>query len=352
MKNKKFISIIWGYSNHMHDFAPEENYHLHILKIAKESGYIPYILVRGSKENILTDPNFDSDIIVIEYQNFFQFLKEIIKFSFQNALFYVNSYEWQSFIIPFLTRKTIFMAHAQPKRQTRVKQKIQNFVYKFFTIIRLNNEEEKKFLLEQGINPKKLLVIPLVVSQNIFKIINPKQTRSDLVYFGNVTPVKDIPTIISAFEVVKKTYPEIKLNIIGNIWDLNAQERINSSHHKKDIFLYGFLPMDTYLNSELNKMLIFLNSSKLEGQCVAAYDAALAGCALCLPKIMSFVGVFKDKALFHEVSDYQQLAQNIIHYLKNQNLVIDYQRKNIKMIQEQYSTLQVETKLKALINQF
>ena len=84
-KNKKVVSIIWGYHTHMYNFAPEENYHLHFLKVAKESGFIPYAIVKGSKKNMESDPNFDKDIEVIDYKNIFQFLFLIIKFSFQNT---------------------------------------------------------------------------------------------------------------------------------------------------------------------------------------------------------------------------------------------------------------------------
>lgn len=351
MKNKKFVSIIWGYSTHMYGFAPEENYHLHALKVAKNMGFKPYAIVKGNKENILNDPHFDTDIEVIDYKNDFQFFFYVLKFSFQNSLFYVNSYEWQSFVVPFLARRTIFMAHTQPKRQTSRKQKIQNFVYRFFSAIRLNNKEEKDFLIQQKISSKKLFVVPLVVSQDVFKLTNTTQERTDLVYFGNVTAKKDLPTIINAFEIVKKVYPEIKFHVIGNIWDKNTENKIDSSIYKADIILHGFLPNET-LVQELNKRLIYLNSSFDEGQCVAVYDAALSGCALCLPNIMSFIGVFKDKALFHNVSDHNQLAQNIMSYLQNKDLIIRNRQNCIEMIKEDYSISRIESKLTNLIQQF
>ena len=159
------------------------------------------------------------------------------------------------------------MAHTQPKRQNEIKQKIQNFVYKFFTFIRLNNEEEKRFLLTQGIQEDKLQVIPLIVSKNVFyRIENTK--RKDLVYFGNITEKKNLMTILKAFELVKEKYPEIKLNIIGNIWDTKITEYANNSMYKNDIIFHGFLP-NNILVEKLNNTLIYLNSSFDEGQCVA-----------------------------------------------------------------------------------
>ncbi len=349
-KQKKFVSIIWGYSTHMYAFAPEENYHLHILKVAKDIGFKPYVIVRGSKENMVRDPNFDPDIQVIDYKNNFQFFLHVIKFSLQNSTFYVNSYEWQSFVIPFLARKTIFMAHTQPKRQNRIKQIIQNFVYRFFTAIRLNNETEKEFLIKEKTKEKKLFVVPLVVSQNIFKTEETSTERRDLVYFGNVTTKKNLPTIIKAFELVKQNFFEIKLHIIGTIYDSNVTEIIDKSTFKTDIILHGFLPNEKLVN-ELNTKLIYLNSSFDEGQCVAVYDAALSGCVLCLPNIMSFIGVFKNTSLFHNITDHEKLADNIQHYINHPDIIRDFRNKNINMIKDNYSINIIETKIKYLLKQ-
>ncbi len=349
MKNKKVVSIIWGYSKHMYGFSPEENYHLHFLKVARDLGFKTYVIVKGSKENIENDPNFDKTIEVIDYKNILQFLFLVLKFSVQNSLFYVNSYEWQSFIVPFLTRKTIFMAHTQPKRQNEKRQKIQNFVYKFFTSIRLNNETEKDYLIKQKVNTKKLYVVPLVVSQSVFKLTNTDiSTRKDLVYFGNVTAKKDLLTILKAFEIVKLSHKDIKFNIIGNMWDDNVKKFINESKHKEDIILHGFLPNDI-LTQRLNENLIYLNSSLDEGQCVAVYDAALTGCALCLPTIMSFVDVYKDKALFHDIYDHEKLATNILYYINNPDIIKIHNIKCREMITGDYSTEIIESKLKDLI---
>ncbi len=348
-KNKKFISIIWGYHEHIYSFAPEENYHLHILKVAKELGFDPYMILRHQENIIEKDPNFDKDIKVIYYKNIYQFIYLIIKFSIQKSIFYVNSYEWQSFIVPFLSRKTIFMAHTQPKRQNKFKQKIQNFVYRFFTKIRLNNTEEKHFLFEQKINPLKLEVIPLIVSQKVFYKTNDNIRGKDLVYFGNITAKKDLITILKAFELVKSTVTNIKINIIGNMWDDKVVEFINNSKYKEDIILHGFLPNEILVH-KLNENYIYLNSSLDEGQCVAVYDAALCGLGLCLPRIMSFVGVFKDTALFHDLYDYKKLAQNIMYYLEDENILNTHIKNNIDMITRDYSIITIEEKLKKLIS--
>ncbi|MEI6042261.1 MAG: glycosyltransferase [bacterium] len=348
-KTKKFISIIWGYSPHMYSFAPEENYHLHAIKVAKDMGFKTYAIVGGSRLDMENDPHFDKLTEVLEYKNFLNFLYQILKFSFQGGVFYVNSYEWQSFVVPFLARKTIFMAHTQPKRQTRIKQLIQNFVYNFYSAIRLNNETEKEFLLKEGTKGIKLFVVPLVVSQDVFKLEETGVERRDLVCFGNVTEKKNILTVLKAFELIKSKYPLIKINIIGKIFDTRVIDFIEASEFKKDFILQGFLPNKELVMS-LNKNLIYINSSFDEGQCVAVYDAALCGCVLCLPNIMSFKDVFKNSSLIHEVNGYKQIALNIEYYIKNPSVVAVYRQKNIDMIEQNYSIQSVEKGLIKLIS--
>lgn len=176
----------------------------------------------------------------------------------------------------------------------------------------------------------------------------PNSNRKDLVYFGNITIKKNLLTILKAFELVKEQKPEIKLNIIGNIWDENIKNYTNNSKYKSDIIFHGFLPNETLVQI-LNKNLIYLNSSLDEGQCVAVYDAALCGCALCLPNIMSFIDVYKDKALFHDVYDHKKLAENILYYINNPDIITTHSRICIDMIQKEYSIDVVENKIKDLI---
>jgi glycosyltransferase involved in cell wall biosynthesis len=347
---KKFVSIIWGYPKHFPNLVLEENCYLHILNIALRNDMDVYIIVKDAKKIIENDPNLDQRIKVLDYGNFFNFLFKIIKFSISNSIFYVNSYEWQSFLIPFMARRTIFMAHTQPKRKTRAKQIFQNFIYMFFTAIRLNNDTEKDFLIKEKINPKKLFVIPLVVSDNIFKLTNTQiNNRKDLVYFGNVTLVKNLSTILKAFSIVKENHKQIRLNIIGHIYDHGFYDQIQEMNLADNIKIHGFIHHGKKLSDLLNENLVFVNSSISEGQCVAVYDAALCGCVLCLPNIMSFVGVFKDKALFHDVIDYNKLAKNINYYLDNIEIAYKHSRSCIEMIKEDFSKEIIEKKMEELL---
>jgi glycosyltransferase involved in cell wall biosynthesis len=345
-KKKKFISIIWGYPKYFYNFAVEENYHIHALKIAKDLGYDVVVIIKNQPGIIENDPLFDKSTRVIYYSNFINYIFQVIKYSLQDSIFYVNGVEPQSLVVPLFARKAVFMGHTHPKRQTFLKQIIFNLSMKMFWKIRLNNEEEKKFLLKYGLDENKLIVLPLSISLEKYKILgNNEHERKDLVYFGNITNKKNLPTIVKACNIVCEKYPDIKLNIIGKEYD-KIDEKIISN--KLKIIRYGFIEKTEDVNSLLNGFMIYLNSSFDEGMCVAVYNAALSGCALCLPKIMSFTGVFKDKALFHEITDYEQLAKNIVYYLENPQIAKENNRLCREMIIRNYNYQKISDGMKKL----
>jgi len=216
---------------------------------------------------------------------------------------------------------------------------------KFFSKIRLNNTEEKDFLLKEGIREEKLQVVPLSISFKDYRVLDENKERRDLVYFGNITNKKNLATIIKACNIVCKKHSNIKLNIVGKEYD-PIDEKIISSELK--IVKHGFIEKAGDVSILLNNYLIYLNSSFDEGMCIAVYNAALSGCALCLPKIMSFTGVFKDKALFHEVTDYEQLAKNINYYLENPQIAKEHSKLCRDMIVKNYNYQKISDEMKKL----
>jgi glycosyltransferase involved in cell wall biosynthesis len=216
---------------------------------------------------------------------------------------------------------------------------------RFFSKIRLNNEAEKTFLLNEGLAEEKLKVVPLSIPLENYKILNNNEERKDLVYFGNITAKKNLPTIVKACSLVAKKYPGIKLHLIGREYEKIEENLIGQ---KLQIVRHGFIEKTSDVNVLLNKFLISLNSSFDEGMCVAVYNTALAGCALCLPKIMSFTQVFKDKALFHEVNDSKQLAKNIIFYLENQSMAQEHNKQCREMIMRDYNYQKISEQMKDL----
>lgn len=358
MKDKKkkrfFVCFIDGYFKALHSFSASQNYYLYPLLVASEIGYKPVAIVRGGADLMVSDPHFRSDITVIAYKNGFQYFCLLIKYSLRQSIFYVNSHTIPSYVSLVTSKlfmcKTIFMGHIQPKRTTKVRQFIFNTVLFFVDKVRLNNDSEKAFLVEQKIDPRKLHTVPLVVNNSAFyRINNDYSTRKDIVYYGNTTRQKGLPTIFEAFTIVKHEFPEVLLHIVGSRGDYDPKCDIDKYEIEGSVILHGPYPHGNALNSLLNSFLVFVISTKGEGQCLAVYESALAGNALCLPRIMSFQEVFKDKALFHDLNDAHGLAKNIITYLKDIELIKSYNDDCIEMIQTGYSEHAIEKKIVSLL---
>ncbi len=370
-KQKYFINFFHGYFKYWHEFILGESYHLHSFLVAKRSGYNNFIaIVRGGIDNLKSDPNLKIlkekgiEILILDYKNIFNFILILLKYSsisfFNNTLFYFNSHEKLTYfgiifskIFSFGNIKNIFMSHTQPKRgglgNARFKQFFQDkILFKFFVDrVRLNNITEKNFLLSNGILEKKLFVCPLVVDDHVFKKINDYQNRKDLLYFGQLSQKKNILNILKALKILIGKYPkykDIKLNIIGKETDYFLKDDVEMLKLEDNIIKHGFLPLED-LNNVLNNFLIYLNDSKDEGQCVAVFQAALSGSVLCIPKIMSFIDVFEDKALFHEVGDIEKLAEDIVYCLENRDKIIVYNENCINMIKKEYNQNIIEEKM-------
>jgi len=371
MQNKYFINFIHGYFNSLHDFTLSENYHLHTFLVAKQAGYNKFIcIVKGGCQLMKQDLNLKVlqkngiEILILDYKNILNFILILFKYSFlaifKKTLFYFNSHEIITYFAIIFVKifsvwqiKNIFMAHTQSQRSTEFKNKVQDFIFYFVDRIRLNNFAEQKFLENRNIDSKELFIVPLVVDNNIFKKTNfDYENRHDLVYFGQITKKKNLNIILRALRMLldeNVKYKNLKLNIIGKIGqDYDLERDLIDLDLQENVVKYGFVKQDEKLNKLLNSFLISVNSSKDEGQCLTVFESAMSGCALCLPKIMSFVEIFQDKALFHNANDAKKLVENILFFLENRNIIPEQNEKSILMIEKEYDRNTIEEKMKEL----
>lgn len=356
-KDKYFVTFIIGYFKALHSFSDFQNYYLYPVLLAKESGFKTVIIVKEGANFLRSDPHFSQDIVVIEYKNIVQFVLLLTKFSFKKSIFYINNHNIRSYIALFLTGifgcVNIFMGHIQPKRTTYIRQKIFNFIILFTTYVRLNNQSEEKFLINEcGVPSKKIVVIPIAINNNAFHLEQVDYSkRKGLLYYGNTTTQKGFPTMFEAVSLVKREVPDIEFHIVGSRGDYYPEDHVDEYGLAGNVFFHGSFSHGTKLNNLLNQFKIFLISTKAEGQCLAVYESALAGNALCLPKIMSFEDNFKDKALFHDLNDSKQLAENILMFLRNEKMIYFYNKKCQRYILENFSQQKIRESFLNFLNQ-
>lgn len=341
---ENFVSIIWGYHKQFYGFSAAQNYQLAPLRLAKEAGYKTIAFMIDERADITKDPSFDPDTKVIRYKGVINFIKFL--WNHRDDLVYANSVIWQNFfIVPFICKYAVFMAHDSIARRASIRQKIQNFALTHYWRVRVIAAGEKDFLIQQKISADKIFVAPMPLDSRLFK---PASTAGkDIVFLGNVTPDNDIGTILKALKILSMRYPHIKLHIIGEV-------RVPEFYRYRDqLGITGNIVEHGYVTHQklaelLPQFLIFVSSVISSGQHLSVFEAALSGLALCIPNTMQFSTVFKEAALFHPLYDDKALAENFMKYLSDPALIKRHNQRARDIIEESYSVERTNKQIKEL----
>jgi glycosyltransferase involved in cell wall biosynthesis len=184
---------------------------------------------------------------------------------------------------------------------------------------------EEEIYRRHGI--KKLARIPLAVDYEMYS--HPAKDADVEKKFGlsgnhftiasvsNFRHVKRIDILLRAFKEVKNSVKDSRLVLIGDDW--LAQEKKPTVKQMvaelglTDVLLTNYQPAEV-ISKILAYANVFANTSAIEAQCIAVYEAAASRIPLCLSNLPSFTSVFGDYALYHDTEDYVQLSKNILKY--------------------------------------
>ena len=339
---KKFISIIWWYHSQILCFDAKQNYHMLPLEVMKEEGFECEIFSIDASVRIEDDPNLVSGVKIVYYKNIFSYLAYL--WSNRDALIYSNTLTLKTLMVGMIGKRTIFMPHDQavPLKEKRIKRLITLFFYRFFTTIRVVNSAEKELLETYGIQSE---ILPIAISEKFYHEL--WENREGFVFVWNLYHDKNPEFLLKTMKfLVEKGRKEV-LHIFGEDrynknWK-NFSTLVNESWLWNFIEIHGFVP-HSELSHELAKRYIYINTSLSEGQCLTAYEAALAGCFPCLQDILAFPSVFRENALYQRIPT--ELADNILFALHHPDIIADKIRANQHMILEQYSAQVLKEKTK------
>lgn len=245
---------------------------------------------------------------------------------------YVHSLEWE------LVTKGVKL----PKKITpKIYKQLKKFVYKMYSkcdLLIVPTEEVMQKLKKEKIKTRKVL-IPVGVDTQKFKPPKNKARAKKYLnlddsfiigYLGRIAREKDIPTLLKAFEIVKKEIP-CKLLIVGaGVKDYNKDFKAD-----KDIIVTGSVD-----NAEdyLRAMDVFVLPSLTETSSLSTMEAMATG----LPCITTPVGIMKKKIVNWKngvkfaKQNYKSLAKKIIRLYKNKKLRLKIGR-NARRLMKKYS---------------
>jgi glycosyltransferase involved in cell wall biosynthesis len=343
---KKFISIIWWYHKQIFSFEREQNYHMMPLQIMKDEWYECEIFAIDSHVKIEEDPNFVSWVKIIYYKNIFQYLYYLLKN--KTVIIYSNSLTIKTLLVWMLGGRTVFYPHSYPFWSSWAKWVLVKYFYRFFSKIRINNIDELRSV--EKIKSELWAICPLAVSEEFYLTDIYLSDKKNITWIWNITEIKRPLVLLEAMKILKQTYPDLIINIIGedryNLRWKNFASLILDYGLEKNIILL-WVKSHVEIKKVLQKSFIYINSSYSEWQCLAVYEAALAWNILCLPNIVAFPSVFWDNAFYHNSA--KELAYNIDHILWNWEKNSSMITVNQKMILEKYNYESIKKELKRLL---
>ena len=169
-----------------------------------------------------------------------------------------------------------------------LRKKLSNFMYKRCSAITVTGTKSKNFLIQNGINRKKIFIIVCPIDIEYFKVIPSVKKKYDIISIGRLSPEKELFNLLKIVSILKNSMPNIKVGIAGNGPERKKIEmEISRLHLESNVDMLGYIK-DTA--DCFNSGRIFVLTSSSEGLPRTILQAMACG----LPCVSSDVGDISD----------------------------------------------------------
>lgn len=198
---------------------------------------------------------------------------------------------WVNFLPLFVPKlRYIYSPHGSISPETKQNwSSLRSFVFKFFQlpvinrakIVHATSDLEKKWLIDSGVKSTLISVIPLCDDLGNFSFSNRRQCKRNTkryLFVGRLVKIKNLPSLITAFDSLTKLDNDASLEIIGKCdtsYGRTLQELTPNSRIK---FLGEMSPEDVREKLKCADYLVLPSFS--ENFSYSALEACLAGCNL------------------------------------------------------------------------
>lgn len=142
--------------------------------------------------------------------------------------------------------------------------------------IAVSNFTAKRLVKLFRMDASKIKVIPNGVDLDLIKKIRANRERWKIVYVGRLNPHKKVEWLIKAFRMLKREYPEAKLEIIGDGPMYKEYVKYVHKNHLKDVVFKGRVEDEEIIRS-LKSSRVYVLPSIREGQSITTLEAMASG---------------------------------------------------------------------------
>ncbi|MEN8154154.1 MAG: glycosyltransferase family 1 protein [Acidobacteriota bacterium] len=217
-----------------------------------------------------------------------------------------------------------------------------------FTLSKFSRSEIMEYY---GVDPFLIKVIHLAVDEsfrrsdkNSIKNFKEKYGISDgpvIGFLGSIFKRRNIDKLIRSYTHLKKSYPELKLMLVGENYDPDVETLLRS---EPSVILKKRLA-ENEVKDFYSSLDLFIYISAYEGFGLPPLEALKCGTTPLLLKRTSLKEIFSDIALFVDKADPQELSEKIDEYLKdnktiNKNILLKFRKRenyfNWERVAEEY----------------
>lgn len=189
-------------------------------------------------------------------------------------------------------------------------------ILRSFDIITVTGHYTRNFLVEYGIPPSKIVIVPHIVENSI----QPRERDKifDILTLARLETVKHIEILILAIHIVRESIPGIRVAIVGDGRHRKELEALTDKLGLGDHIMFaGFQPD---VEQWFNQSKIFVLTSEREGFPYSVIEAMICG----IPVIASNCGDISDVIinghngiLINDYRDVDAFAESIIMLLRD-----------------------------------
>ena len=197
-------------------------------------------------------------------------------------------------------------------------------------VITISESAENK-LIKNGVKPNKITVISCGVEKSKFVKKPLKFKNPTLVVISRLLAYKQVDKVISALNLLKKDFPEIKLVVIGEGPERKKLEKqILALGLKKSIKFYQQLP-ESKLIEILAKSQTLVHPSIIEGFGIVLVEAAAVGTPFVAANIPTSASLAKklNSGIIVKQKNSDKIAQAIKKLLKDNHFYLKKQKAGI-----------------------
>lgn len=190
----------------------------------------------------------------------------------------------------------------------------------------------KDFLTDKGITKDKIIVLPHAISDN-FKPANIDK-KYDIVFVGRLAGVKHIETLIKSIGVVKNTFDDVMVAIVGDGEYKTELENLTRELGLMENVVFAGYQSDVWNWYNMGKISVI--TSEREGFPYSVVEALSCG----LPVISTNCGDVSDVIkhgyngfIIDNYQDHSSFAEAILTFLHHPDLLLEYSNNAVKSVQ-------------------